>query len=117
MAIRRVLILGVALALGALATAASGQEARKYYMVDTVTVSDVNADHHVLEVTDHDGARMRFVIDEKTEVQEGGDVITFSELEKGDRVAVNARAPAPDVESHPPIAEVILILNEDTAAE
>lgn len=113
MAVRRMLILGAVLVVAALATTAFGQEARKYYMVDTVTVSDVNPEHHVLDATDMDGESMRFVIDAKTEVREGGEVIAFSDLEKGDRVAVNARAPLPDMESHPPIADLILVVNED----
>jgi hypothetical protein len=93
--------------------AAFGQEARKYYQVDTVTVSKVNADHRVLTATDLDGASYTFVIDDQTKVMEGGDVIALSELAKGDRVAVNARAPVPDVEGHPAVADVILVVNED----
>lgn len=112
MAHRRIGWALAALALLAFAAAAWGQEARKYYMVDTVTVSEVNPEHHVLTATDDDGATLRFVIDAKTEVKEGGDTISFSDLEKGDRVAVNARAPTPDVEGHPPIADVILVVTD-----
>lgn len=114
----RILVLFLAsVGAAALATAATAQEARKYYRVDTVTVSEVDPETHVLAVTDGEGGPMRFVVDEKTTIQEGAEEIALEDLEPGDRVAVNARAPVPDVESHPLIADVIIVVNEEVPAE
>jgi len=103
------------LALAALPGAA--QEARKYDFADTVTVSALDVEQRILTAETDGGETMRFVVDDKTEIKEGGEVLALGDLSAGDRVTVNARQPVPDVEGHPPIAEVVLVVTEEASTE
>ena len=88
------------------------QQARKYSLVDTVTVVDVSPQSHVLAAMDREQERVYFVVDDKTRIKRGAEEIAFEDLKEGDRVAVGAREPVPEVGAHPPIAEVIIVVGK-----
>lgn len=105
---------GLALVVAVLAGAPGfAQQARKYSLVDTVTVVDVSPESHVLAARDREQEHVYFVVDEKTRIQRGAEEIAFEDLKEGDRVAVGAREPVPDVGAHPPIADVIIVVGKD----
>lgn len=107
------LLAAAALAVAASAPAvAHAQEARKYWTVDTVTVSTVDPEQHFLTAVDENGKVGAFVVDPKTRIRSGGDTIALSELAPGTRIAVSARKPIDAVPGQPLVADSIEVVSE-----
>ena len=98
----------------ALASAASGQEARKYDETDTATVVSVDPGTERITVKDEAGTEKEFRIDGKTRILRGGDAISLADIEKDARVVVNARQAAPGDEIRGEIAEYIQVVVSET---
>lgn len=81
------LVLG--LALGGWPAAPAAQEARKYGVVDTATVSAVDRESSRLAIHSAEGYRV-FRVEPVTEILRAEDPIALDALEIGDRVVVEA---------------------------
>jgi len=90
------------------------QEARKQEIADTVTVVAVAPDDRTLRVKDAGGEEREFRLDQATVIRSGSEEIALSELEKGDRVVVNARKEREGMTEPEavPVADVILVVVE-----